>query len=557
MGRPSKLALEGSCMQRGGARTTDGNSGTVHDERNNRPTETPAVNVKDIATHYLVGNHRLKDEPPTWDWQADVSHTTLQGQGNFVGHIMSSVCDIPEPLAKNIGMEKYGSQYPSSGLSTTVRCSNGTDQISGNNSVHYGNSRWGELNANASMHDAVQSLVLSALYHNSGCSVHQMNVVPSYEPHTTNEGQELISSHALSNIYLDKTNIPCTVGDIVSSDALQFPAGADDEHQSLKFGDFESSLESKLDHFDLPRSLMNDPIVHKMGQMQNYGDVLESLLDDSYQSQEPAGICSAQDQFTSKFDSEVNNFLGTTSDQQNKKVIDLETDGNDVFESIRSANAGNVHLSPSITTTPRSEHANRTSCFQAANTSGSSTTLAIQSQQGSTGYIHFGILPTFDPNVASKMEQYSTTQGPEEESVSPVSARSARDDAVVRTVTMSDETKNNMDSIAEWVFQLQQRYVDNDEEDTPAVFLSDDLVTVCRDLFIDGVPFEQQIESSIQYWKSQELPDENIMVGAEHWRLFNHFHPLYANYVSVGSTWNHNLRLKFEVRKFWLQCIVM
>lgn len=543
MGRPSKLALEGSGMQRG-IRTTDGSSsGTGHDERN-RPTETPAGNIKEITTHYLIGNHHPKDEPPTWDWQTDVGHAALPGPGNFAGHL-SSVCDVLELPAKNTGMEKYGSPYPGSGLSTTVRSSNGVDQISGNNSVQYGNSRWGELNADTSMHDAVQSLVLSTLYHNSGCSVHQMNVVPSYEPHTTNDGQELISNHALSGIYLGKTNIPCSIGDIISSDTLQFPAGADDVHQSLKFGDFESSLESsKLDHFDLPRSLMTDPIVHKMGQMHNYGDVLDSLLvDDSYQSQEPAGICSVQDQFTSKFDSEVNSFLDmTSSDQQSKKVIGLETDGDDVFESIRSANGGKA--------TPRSEQANRTGSFQATNASGSSTALAaVQSQQGSTGYVHFGILPSFDQNVVSKTEQYAARQGQEESASSPDSARSTRDDAAVRTVTMSDETKNNMDSIAEWVFQLQQRYVDNNEEETPAVFLSNDLIRVCRDLFIDGVPFEQQIENSIQYWKSQELPDENIMVGAEHWRLFNHFHPLYANYVSMGGTWNHNLKLKFEVGK--------
>lgn len=604
MGRPSKLTTESSGRLQRGLRTANGSGSSRmmshdDDDDDDQLRHGPALEsalqggAKEfVPQQYLARNHCAKEEPFTWgEWPMDqtiVGHAAhLDAVGNMGrvgggggGQMTAGVCDflVDSPSVDRIGMEDYGSSHPvgrllaapfSGGEQTSS--SSCLSQISSSNSislgpVHYGNSRWNKLSADAAAAavvskqgtSTVQPVLLNSLYHNSGGSVRQMNSsISPYEPLTSSGGgQGPVLNHAVSKAYHDsKANIPVAVNGNVSPELIQFSTDAVGMRQSVKLGQLDPLLhhhhqQLKLEHFIPSQSLNSLKSGEGGGQIQNFGDMLESfLLDGSCQSQSQERVLGH-----GKYDV-GSNYVGmtTATDQQQNP----QTNGDCTFAGARLVPGNGNNVSRSISVASQLERRNHTaSCARAANVSPSSIGFGQQQQQQqqrSDAYLDFDASVASAEPKATEQQQQRCAASSSPPDLSPISTGSARDDAVVPMLQMSAETKNSMDSIAEWVFQLQQSYVDgNEEEAAPAAAaaLSEDLAEVCRGLYVDGVPFEQQIERSTQYWKKQELPDENIMVGAEHWRLFNHFHPLYANYVSMGSTWNHSIRIKFEVYLF-------
>lgn len=541
MGRPSKLAMENQGLMRG-LRHTNSNSGTNHAEQNtsSRQVTANAVRSKDLASHYLMGNHHPKEEPRTWDWPMEqpAGHLYNTELGQFAGQL-TGVCDLFDSQAKHVGMDSYTAGHLGNVLLTPSCSSNSGDRNSSNSclslmssaspdgAMQCTNSGWAEMGGDISKSVAVQPVALNALYHSSGGSVQQMVSGQTYQPSTTNS-QEI---QLFTKFYHEK-NIPQCLG--VSStgdDMLHFsPNSVGNLQQSWKLGHYDQDKEMK----DMLESLLypcqtQEHINDYSSDLERFDLKYEQAV--SFMNPSPLG----QPQMADRSHGGNKNLpentgifpynCGPPSVNGQKK----EPERVDPTNNVRSLNNGSICISEVRSLTQdRSDH------FSAPGKA-SSTSLNVPPQTVPCGLPQFDDGPVVSPSAESnKLAAAAAVRFP------PSSQ-----------INMPDEARTGFNSAKEWLVKIQNHLTDDNEfedEVQEADSLSDELTEICKGLLIDGIPFEQQIERSAHYWRSQNLPDENIMVGAEHWAIFNHVHPLYTNFVNVGSTWNHNLRVKFEVR---------
>lgn len=543
MGRPSKLAMENQGLMRG-MRHTNSNSGTIHAEQNtsSRQVIANAGQPKDLTSHYLMGNHHPKEEPRTWDWPLEqpAGHPYHTDLGHFAGQL-TGVCDLFDSQAKHVGMDGYAAGHLGNALLTPSCSSNSGDRNSSSSclslmssaspdgAMQCTNSGWAEMGGDISKSVAVQPVPLNALYHSSGGSVQQMADAQSYQPSTTSS-QEI---QLFTKFYHEKNNIPQCLG--VSStgdDMLHFSPNSVGLQQSWKLGHYDQDKEMK----EMLESLLYP--CQTQEHISDYSNDLERF-DLKYESAVPfMSLPLGQQQMADRNHGGNKNLpesngifpynCGQPSLNVQKKEIELVDP-----TSVRSLNNGSAC---SVTEVRLSQAPDRSDRFSSPSKA-SSTALSVPPQTVPCG------LPQYNGRVVS----------PPVES-NKLAAAAVRFPSSSQ-INMPDEARTGFNSAKEWLVKIQNHLTDDNEfedEVQEADSLSDELTEICKGLLIDGIPFEQQIERSAHYWRSQDLPDENIMVGAEHWAIFNHVHPLYTNFVNVGSTWNHNLRVKFEVRCIFL-----
>lgn len=540
MGRPSKLAMENQGLMRS-LRHTNSNSGTNHAEQNtssHQMTANPGRS-KDLASHYLMGNHHPKEEPRSWDWPMEqpAGHSYHTDLGQFAGQL--EVCDLFDSPAKHVGMDSYTAGHLGAGhlgnVLLTPSCSSNSGDRNSSSSclslmssaspdgpLQCTNSGWGEMGGGVvdiSKSVAAQPVPLNALYHSSGGSVQHMVAVQSYQPSTTSS-QEI---QLFTKLYHEKNNIPQCLGVSSSGDDM------------LHFSPNSASLQQpswKLGHYDQDKEMK---------------EMLESLLYPCQTQEHINDYNNDLERFDLKYESPVS-FMNPPLGQQ--QMADRNHGGNKNLpenNGIFPYNCGQpsvngqkkesepVNNDSMRIAEVRLSHAQDRSDNCSAGSKASSTSLSLPPQT-----VPCGVPQVYAPIVVSPSEE--SNKGAAAAGLFP---------PLSSQINMPDEARTGFNSAKEWLVKIQNHLTDDNEfedEVREADSLSDELTELCKGLLIDGIPFEQQIERSAHYWRSQDLPDENIMVGAEHWAIFNHVHPLYTNFVNVGSTWNHNLRVKFEVR---------